>query len=67
MSKSDRERLYVVEDDVTGRVEVDCFLDEMKTFYQVSTPRAGTRYIASPTLVVRLREFTEKSRFLFTL
>ena len=40
MSKTDRERLYVVEDDVTGHVEVDCFLDEMRTFYRVSTPRA---------------------------
>ena len=57
MSKADRERLYVVEDDVTGHVEVDCFMDEMKTFYQVSTPspRVGTRYIANRTLV-RLRE-----------
>ena len=36
MSKEERERLHVREDLVSGESDVDCFMDEMNTFYKVS-------------------------------
>ena len=36
MSKEEKDRLHIRDDLVTGESEVECFIDEMNTFYQVS-------------------------------
>ena len=48
MSKEEKDRLHIRDDLVTGESEVECFIDEMNTFYQViwKNTQLGERFVS---------------------